>query len=670
MPSKIDMQLATLAKQPPVGDQWLHEIKFDGYRIICRVDGGRARLITRGDQDWTGRMPTIARAAEALPVERAILDGEVVALLPNGVSSFQALQNAFRGERSEPLVYYVFDLLYLDGHDLRGAPLEQRKARLAELLDHNTSRGALRYADHVEGEGEQFFAESCRLGLEGIISKRRDRAYVAGRGYDWLKTKCVRRDEFVIGGFTEPEGARHGLGALLVGYYERPKRFVYAGRVGTGFSDKLLTDLRKRLERLEQPRSPFADFPPRSTPRGTHWVKPELVGQIEFGNWTDDGRLRHPSFQGLREDKPAGEITRDEPQETRKLTGTNGRATRESRKKSNHKEHQEHEEKQEGKTKGTVRSADGKRKSSTGAASERRENHEVAGVRLTNPDRVLYPEQGITKLGLARFYEEIADWVLPHVADRPLSLLRCPEGSRKTCFYQKHVGPGMPDVFDRVSIQEKSKTGDYPVVKNVAGLVALVQMGVLEIHPWGARADDVERPDRLTFDFDPAPEVAWPAVVDAARRLRALLESLELESFVKTSGGKGLHVVVPIQRRHEWPEVKEFCKSVAQRMAREAPERFTINPLKAARTNKIFVDYLRNERGATSVAAYSTRARQGAPVSVPIAWDELKVDLPADHFNVENLPARLARLRRDPWKELTRVRQLIGAAARKALKAS
>lgn len=664
MPAKIEMQLATLSKQPPTGDQWLHEIKFDGYRIICRLDRGRARLMTRGDQDWTDRMPAIAKAVEQLAARQVIFDGEVVALLPNGVSSFQALQNAFRGDRSEPIVYYVFDLLYLDGYDQRAASLEERKARLAELLDHNTSRGPLRYADHVQSDGERFFTESCRLGLEGIISKRRDRGYVAGRGFDWLKTKCGRRDEFVIGGFTEPAGGRHGLGALLVGYYAQPKRFVYAGRVGTGFSDRLLTDLRKRLDRLEQARSPFADFPPRSTPRGTHWVKPELVGQIEFGNWTDDGRLRHPSFQGLREDKPAAEITRDEPHDLPKNGPTNGRARRASsaKKEANHKERKEKAAK-------SIRST-GNRKKAKAAQAAHRENHEVAGVRLTHPERVLYPEQGITKLGLAEFYEKIADWILPHIVDRPLSLLRCPEGPRKTCFYQKHVGPGMPEVLGRVTIQEKSKTGDYPVVKDIAGLVALVQMGVLEVHPWGARADDVERPDRLTFDFDPAPDIGWSPLVDAARRLRALLESLDLQSFVKTSGGKGLHVVVPIQRRHEWPEVKEFCKAVAQRLVSESPERFTINPLKASRTNKIFLDYLRNERGATSVAAYSTRARAGAPVSTPVAWDELKSDLRSDHFNVENLPARLARLRRDPWQELPRLRQSLSAAGRKSLQGS
>lgn len=664
LPTKIEMQLATLAKQPPTGEQWLHEIKFDGYRIICRLDRSRARLLTRGDQDWTGRMPTIAQAAEALPVDQAILDGEVVALLPNGVSSFQALQNAFRGERSEPLVYYVFDLLYLDGHDLRGVPLEERKARLAELLDHNTSRGALRYADHVEGEGDRFFAESCRLGLEGIISKRRDRGYIAGRGFDWLKTKCVRRDEFVIGGFTEPAGARHGLGALLVGYYSQPKRFVYAGRVGTGFSDRLLGDLRKRLDRLEQPRSPFADFPPRSTPRGTHWVKPELVGQVEFSNWTDDGRLRHPSFQGLREDKPAVEITRDEPKEVNKVSNENGRAHRSAsgRNKAHSAAHTVKKAKKAANRKRVERSMEPTR----GAAKDR-EAHEVAGVRLTHPDKVLYAEQGITKLRLAEFYEQIADWILPHLVDRPLSLVRCPEGPHKTCFYQKHLGPAAPSVLGRVTIQEKSKTNDYSVVKNLAGIIALVQMGVLEIHPWGARADDVERPDRLTFDFDPSPELGWSVVVDAARRLRALLESIDLESFVKTSGGKGLHVVVPIRRRLEWPAVKAFCKSVVQRLAEESPERFTVNPLKATRKNKIFLDYLRNDRGATSVAAYSTRARPGAPVSVPIAWDELKADLRADHFNVENLPARLRRLRRDPWETLPKLRQSITAAALKAV---
>jgi bifunctional non-homologous end joining protein LigD len=652
MPAAVELQLATLIKTPTAGDHWLHEIKFDGYRILCRIEDGRARLITRGNQDWTARMPTLAAAAARLPLRSAILDGEVVALQANGVSSFQALQNAFQANRASELIYYAFDLLFLDGRDLRTLPLEERKSRLAELLDHNSSRGVIRYTEHIEGDGEKFFEEACRMGLEGSISKRRDRPYVGGRTYDWVKTKCVRREEFVIGGFTEPGGARHGLGALLVGYYKNGSGLAYAGKVGTGFNDRLLVDLRKRLEGLEQDGTPFADFPARLKPRLAHWVKPELVGQVEFSNWTDDGRLRHPSFQGLREDKPARNVTRDEPKEVETVaTKSNGKAPARRAKKS---------------------AASGKQRAATRARKAAREidDNSVAGIRLTHPERILYPEQGLTKLGLASFYEEIADWILPHVIDRPLSLLRCPEGQGKACFFQKHLDASASQALRRISIQEKNKASEYAVADDLSGIVALVQMGVLEIHVWGSRADKVERPDRLVFDFDPEEGMAWQRVVDAARRVREVLREIGLESFVKTSGGKGLHVVAPIARRQEWPEIKAFTKAVARRMMEEAPDRYTINPLKARRVGRIFIDYLRNDRGATSIAAYSTRARAGAPVSVPVDWNELESDLRADHFNVENLPARLSKLRRDPWAELPKLRQSITAAALKTMMAS
>lgn len=649
MPDALRLQLATLVKSPPEGDQWLHEIKFDGYRIVCRIDRGQARLITRGDQDWTNRMPTIAATAAKLPVERAIIDGEVVALEPNGVSSFQKLQNAFRDQRAKELVYYAFDLLYLDGHDLRGARLEERKAILANLLDHNTSAGQIRYTEHLEGHGQKFFSEACRMALEGIISKRRDRPYVAGRGYDWVKSKCVRREEFVIGGFTDPAGARHGLGALLVGYYNGPDQMKYAGKVGTGFSDKLLGELKERLQALEQHESPFDDFPARLKPHNAHWVAPELVGQVEFSSWTDDGRLRHPSFQGLREDKSPKSVRRDEVKEVDTVAKQpNGRPRAKHR---NRKTPLSHRTKLKATEDPALNIEEGK----------------VAGIRLTHPDRVLYPEQSLTKLDLALFYVRIADWVLPHVAGRPLSLLRCPEGRRKSCFFQKHLSASDPAVLKRVRIREKEKTAEYAVATDISGVVALVQMGVLEIHVWGSRDDDVERPDRLIFDLDPADGAGWEQVAVAAHRVRDALHALDLESFVKTSGGKGLHVVVPIQRRYEWPEIKAFCKSLAGQIAEEAPELYTINPLKARRVGRVFIDYLRNDRGATAIACYSTRARAGAPVSVPVDWRELGRDLRADHFNVENLPARLARLKRDPWAELPATRQTIGAAAMKKM---
>lgn len=679
MPDKIVLQLATLVKKPPEGSQWLHEIKFDGYRILCRIEGGRARLITRGDQDWTGRMSTIAAAAGKLGVESAVLDGEVVALLPNGVSSFQALQNAFQENRQAALVYYVFDLLYLDGHDLRSAALEKRKSILADVLGHETSRGVIRFAEDIDESGEQFFAEACRVGLEGIISKRRDRPYLGGRGYDWVKIKCVRREEFVIGGFTDPEGARHGLGALLVGYYRADRQLVYAGKVGTGFNDRLLVELRKRLDGMSQDKSPFVDFPARLKPRKAHWVRPELVGQVEFSSWTDDGRLRHPSFQGLREDKPAASVRRDQPQSLLENGGSGrtsasvGRPARPSLSpdgfdsSATHQENNTMARRTKASTNGAANAA---RRGAVKQRSAVREINDttIAGIRLSSPDKLLYPEQGVTKQGLANFYSEIADWILPHVVDRPLSLLRCPEGRRKTCFFQKHLDASAPAVLRRITVREKNGAGEYAVVKDLSGIVALVQMGVLEIHLWGSRADSVEKPDRLVFDLDPEEGMSWQRVVEAAERVREALGEFDLQSFLKTSGGKGLHVVVPISRRHEWPEVKTFCKALSRRIADEEPERYTINPLKARRVGRIFIDYLRNERGATSIAAYSTRARQGAPVSVPIEWPELKADLRADHFNIENLPARLSKLKRDPWAGMATTRQSLSAAMLKAIR--
>jgi bifunctional non-homologous end joining protein LigD len=584
--------------EAPEGDDWIHEIKFDGYRFLAFLERGRARLVSRNGLDWTGRLPGLAAEIAALPAGRLVLDGELVTLTSEGVSDFAALKDALGRRDEENLIYYAFDLLHLDGVDLRGAPLLRRKELLRSLLESARSP-RLRYTDHVVGSGEIFHRRSCEFALEGIVSKKKDSPYRSGRGTDWVKVKCQKRQEFVIAGFSDPQSSRQGFGALLLGVHGE-SGLAYAGRVGTGFSAPLLLDLRRRLDALERPDSPFAAPLPRAERRGVHWVEPSLVAEVSFSSWTRDGRLRHPSFLGLREDKPAADVVRDHP-EPPPLA--------------------------------------------------------APSLRLTHPDRVLYPAEGITKADLARFYQEIAGWILPQVRGRLLSLVRCPEGQSGPCFYQKHRMDALPAAIRVLTLEESDGPATGLFIEDEAGLIALVQLGVLEIHPWGSRVTDLERPDLCTFDLDPGPGVAWTSVLRAARDLRTLLGGLGLESFVKTTGGKGLHVVVPFSGVPGWPELKAFSKSIAEELARREPDRYTAKLAKASRGGRIFVDYLRNGRGATAVAAYSTRAKSNAPVAVPLAWEELSPSLRPDQYTVKNLRRRLEKLSRDPWRRLYEVKQ-------------
>jgi bifunctional non-homologous end joining protein LigD len=624
MPREVEAELATLVKEPPTGDDYIHEVKFDGYRVLACVDAGAVRLLTRGGEDWTHRMPALAAALKKLKLDSAIFDGELVALDEQGVSDFQLLQNSFSGKAVAPLAYYAFDLLYLNGFDLRPAELVARKEALRALCEKQPKlANFLRYSDHVLGQGAEFLARAKELGLEGIVSKRASSSYLAGRGKDWQKSKTSARQEFVIVGYTEPGGSRPHLGALLLGV-RKNSSVVYSGRVGTGFTERSLKDLKSRLTPLEI-RTPKLDNAPRGAElRGVHWVKPQLVAEVAYTGITHDGLLRHPTFKGLREDKPAREVIMEQAVASRSRGGKPARTA-------------------------AVRSARAKRASSPARPS--------SAPTLSHPDKVLYPELGLTKQDLANYYELVQGVMLPHVVNRPLTLVRCPEGRSKQCFFQKHPGDSLAEGLKRVTVKSSDGNAEYAAIEDERGLSALVQMGVLEVHIWGALADDSERPDRLVFDLDPDAGMSFSEVIAGAHAVRALLAELGLKSWLKTTGGKGLHVTVPIVPEHGWDEIKAFCQHVAQELTRREPERYVATMSKAKRRGKIFVDYLRNARGATFIAPYSPRARTGAPVAMPITWEELTPKFSPESFTVPATAERLRARKVDPFASLLKSRQ-------------
>src|SRR6266851_146904 len=617
---RLAPQLASAAEDAPRGDEWLHEIKFDGYRMLAYLRNGKVELRSRKDLDWTAKFPEVAAALSRLGVDEAVLDGEIVFYKEDGVSDFSALQNALAERKTADLVYMAFDLLFLAGWDLTGVALEARKAALRAFLAADPAP-TIRYSDPQIGKGPEFFAGACDVKLEGIVSKRRDARHQAGRSSAWVKVKCGKREDLVIVGFTDPAGARAGFGALLMGYHTAKGELVYAGRVGTGYADKLLDALRRQLTALEQ-RKATVKLPAGLSARGTHWVQPELVAEVTFSGWTADGILRQSSFVGLREDKSPDEVVLDALAESPSAT---------------------------------TAPAQPKAKIGRDGAAV------VQGIRVTHAAREVYPEPGITKLALAEFYAEIAEFMVPHVARRPLSLLRCPEGVAGQRFFQKHLMPGTPAAIKRVPVPMKEGIEDYLMIEDAPGLVALVQMSVLEIHPWGSTIDNLEKPDRLTFDLDPDEGLGWDQVVAGAVAVRELLQTLGLRSFVKTTGGKGLHVVVPIKPTLEWDAAKEFTRLAVSMLVDAAPNLYTSSMVKKARRGRIFIDYLRNGRGATAVAAYSTRARADATVSVPVTWDEVEGGLRSDRFTVLTLPDYLRARAADPWAELATTKQTIAA---------
>jgi bifunctional non-homologous end joining protein LigD len=607
----------------PTGSSWLHEVKYDGYRIIGRKAGDEITLFSRSGLDWTVRFPAIAQALLTFPADIALIDGEVAFVLPSGITDFKSLQEHI--DTPNPAIrYFVFDLLSLDGKDWRKKTLKDRRGRLAELMSAKGVSDFLIYADYVEGSGQEFFDQACKVGLEGIVSKRADRPYISGRGKDWLKIKCSRGEEFVIGGYSRSEVKGKPFSSLLLGTFEDGK-LIYSGKVGTGFDAADFDALARKFKPLERASSAFEEVP-REERKGAVWLEPKLVAQIAFTERTRDGRLRHPSFKGLREDKPAGEV---------------------------HRETREDEEAGMATTKS--------------AAAKQGGNPTFAGITLSNPDKVYYPGAGLTKLDIARYYESVARFLLRYVANRPISLVRCPEGIDGERFFQRHAMKGMSQAIKQVPIPGGESKKPYLYIDDEEGLFGLVQIGTLEIHDWGVSLDHVSEPDRLVFDLDPDEDLPLAILKAATVEVRDFLADLGLKSFLRSTGGKGFHLVAPIAPKLGWAEVKPFAKAVADALVSARPDRYTANPLKRTREGKIFVDYLRNQRGGSAICNFSTRAKEGAPVACPLRWDELKALKSAAPYTVKTLPARLQAMKRDPWEGYFSTRQSITAKARKAL---
>jgi bifunctional non-homologous end joining protein LigD len=605
LPKFIPPQLASEAAAPPVGD-WVHELKLDGYRIQAHIEkGGKVRLYTRSGLDWTHRMRAVEREVARLGVESAILDGEVVVLDEHGQSSFAALQAAFDEGAANPLTYFVFDLLHLNGHNLRDLALTKRKQILEQMLASLPGQ-TVRYGQHLATDGAAILAEACRLGAEGIVSKLASSVYTGGRSKSWIKIKCFRRQEFVIGGYTNIANGSDGIGALLLGYYVG-KDLIYAGRTGTGFTQVSGRKLRQQLEEMQQKKNPFAAVPAAAA-KGAIWVRPDLVGEVQFTTWTTDNLVRQASFKGLRQDKKPQDVHREGP--------------------------------------------DPKFKPAKSAAKPGPVPAKL-GFKVTHPDKIIDPESKLTKQALVDYYLQVAERMLPHVTGRPLSLVRCPSGTSKKCFYQKHLGPGMPPGIGGVEIPStKGKESEtYVTVTGLQSLAGLAQMNVLEIHPWGSTNEDLEHPDRIVFDLDPDEAVSWSTLCEGAIEVRERLKQVGLRSFVKTTGGKGLHVVAPIKPHFEWDRVKAFTHAFTLQMESDNSKLYISKMTKAARKGKIFVDYLRNERDATAVAPYSSRARPGVTAALPLEWEELK-SRQAPRFVIAEFEEWKDRLRKDPWKAM------------------
>ncbi|MEI2455249.1 DNA ligase D [Lysobacter firmicutimachus] len=637
MPKQIELQLASLRERPPATGEWLYEIKWDGYRLLAWIRRG-VRLESRNRIDWSARFPALVEALGALPVRSAVLDGELIALDAEGRSDFGELQRRLEAGEVGGLRYVVFDLLYLDGIDLREAGQADRRALLRRLLETSASP-VLVFSEHVEGSAAQVLAASARAGLEGIVCKRVAAPYRGGRSQAWIKLKHVADEEFVVVGYTPPRNSRSDFGSLLLA---RPEGggWRYFGRVGSGFDDVALRAIGARLRRLHRDR-PVLTLPAHVPfpVRKVQWVRPQLVIDVQSRGRGKEGLLRQASFLRLREDKAAADLAA--PSRRRARTPEPGEDTAMKQLPPD----------------GAKKARGRSRSNAPKTDAESRRSVRVESLPLTHPERIVYPDAGIRKGEVAEYYRAVSAWLLPELIDRPLSLLRCPHGIADACFFQKHYNGSFGRDVHPVALEESGGRADYVYVRDLDGVLALVQMNTIEFHPWGARRKAPDKPDRMVFDLDPAEGIAWSELKRAAREVRDRLAELGLESWVRLSGGKGVHVVVPIRPGPQWSEVKDFCEAFADAMSTQSPLHYVATASKAARKGRIFIDWLRNTRGATSVAGWSLRARAGAPVAMPLRWDEFSRSGSSTDFDLPKAVRRAARLRSDPWEGFAESRQ-------------
>lgn len=629
-PSLIEPQLATLVNRPPTDGEWSYEIKFDGYRMLARIDDGNAQLFTRNGHDWSDRMPKLCAALKTLPVDNAWLDGEAVVLDAAGMPNFNALQNAFDRRSTTEIVLFFFDLLYLNGTDLRKHPLKARRALLAELLGE-VHTDALRYSEDFAQDPDSLVASACKMKLEGIIGKRADAPYRSGRSTDWIKLKCLLRQEFVVAGFTRLRGAKTGIRALMLGVYEPDGSFRFAGTAQQNLRPAQIAALEKKAKALVRKTSACYNPPAPEKDRDHVWLEPRLVAELSFLEWTPKGEVRHPVFHGMREDKPAAAVT-EEPV----VDVENGEP---------------------------VESQTG----STRAQPGRRGNVTLSGQKISNAERVIDPVTGMKKIDLVRYYDEIAEWALPYLQDRPVSLVRAPDGIQGELFFQKHEERMRIPGITKLPVALHPKHPSLLAVDVPEALIGLAQMNVIELHTWNAVQPDLQHPDRFVLDLDPDPSLSWKMMTEAAQLAKVLLDEVGLKSFIKTSGGKGYHIVIPLTRRQGWDEVKTFSQGIARHMAKVMPDRFSAVLGPKNRVGKIFIDYLRNSKGASTVAAFSARARSGMGVSMPIAWEEVREIKAADQWTIHSAIKRQRTLRADPWQGYARCRQGLTAAMKRAI---